>query len=73
MPRYLRNRGWTPVEVAIWLIVLGAMILIAILFFTDVVGSGPIIMASLVSAALALQRYRVETEQKKQNTAGHGD
>jgi Flp pilus assembly protein TadB len=61
MPTYLRDRGWTPVEMAIWLFALATMVTIAILFITEVVGSWALIVGSGIVAVAALLRYRAET------------
>ena len=67
MPKYLRNRDWTPVEVTIWLLLVVACIIVAVLVDAEVVGSWAFVVVSLLAAALALHRIRVETRQKKRD------
>lgn len=72
MPKYLRNRGWTPVEVAIGLLLAVAWITFEVLVDAEVVESLPFFVLSFLAAALALHRIRVETEQKRRNADSHG-
>jgi hypothetical protein len=60
MPKYLRNRGWTPVEVLIWLLLVVAGVTAVVLVNAEVVGSWVFPVGSLLAAALALHRIRVE-------------
>jgi Flp pilus assembly protein TadB len=67
MPKYLRNRGWTPVEVTIWLLLVVACITVVILVNAEVVGSWAFAVLSFLAAALALHRIRVESKQRKRS------
>lgn len=64
IPKYLRNRGWTPVEVLIWLLLMVALITFAVLVDVGVVRSLPFFAVSFLAAALALHRMRVETRRR---------
>jgi hypothetical protein len=66
-PGYLRNRRWTPLEVAIWFSALIVEITIVILVVTRVVGPWALLIGSGIVAAVSLLGYRAETEQKKRN------
>jgi hypothetical protein len=69
-PHYLRDRGWTRIEVAVWLLALVAMITIGILFSTKTVGSWALFVGVGIVGAVTLLRYRAETEQKKRDGTG---
>lgn len=70
---YLRGRGWTAIEVAIWLIALIVMITVAILFAAGAVGSWALLVGIGIVAVVALLRYRAEAEQKKRSSDLHGE
>jgi hypothetical protein len=72
-PGYLRNRGWTRLEVAIWLFALAFMITSGILVVTQVVGHWVLPVGGAIAAALGLMRYRAETEQKMRNADDKGE
>jgi Flp pilus assembly protein TadB len=59
--------------VAIWLFALVAMITIGILFVTKVVGSWALLVGSGIVVAVALLRYRAETERAKRNADDHDE
>lgn len=67
MAGYLRKRRWTPIEVAIWLIALLALIVGGILFATSRSGSWAILVSCVLVVVLALVRYRVEAKRVNQN------
>ena len=73
MPDYLQNRGWTRLEVGVWLFALAFMIIGGILVVTQVVAHWILPVGGLVAAALGVMRYRAETEQKKRNADDEGD
>lgn len=73
MPDYLQNRGWTRLEVGVWLFALAFMITGGILVVTQVVGHWILPVGGLVAAALGVMRYRAETEQKKRNADEEGE
>jgi|GEM_PF-4551797 len=64
---YLKSRGWTRLEVAIWLFALAFVIILGILLVTEVVGHWVLPAGGLIVLALGLMRYQAETEQKKGN------
>ncbi len=64
---YLRNRGWTRLEVAIWLFLLAFMITSGILLVTQKAGHWMLLVGGVIAAALGFMRYRAETEQKRRN------
>lgn len=73
MPGYLRNRGWTRLEVGVWLFALAFMITSGILLVTQVVGHWVLPVGGMIAAALGLMRYRAETEQEKRNADDQGE
>jgi len=64
MPGYLRDRGWTRLEVAIWLFALVFVVTSWILLVAQVVGQWVLPVGGVIVLALGLMRYRAETEQK---------
>jgi Flp pilus assembly protein TadB len=70
---YLQSRGWTPLEVRIWLLALVAVITLATLVATGVVGSWALLVACAIAAAFGLMRYRTEAEQKRRNADDQGE
>ena len=68
MPGFLQKRGWTPIEVALWLFTL----VLVILSVTKVVGSWALLVGIVISTVVALLRYRAEREQRMRN-AGNRD
>lgn len=66
-PAYLRNRGWTRLEVAIWLFELAFMVTSGILLVTQKVGHWVLPVGGVIAASLGLMRYRSEAAQKKRN------
>jgi len=72
MPGYLRNRGWTPVDVAIWLVALLVVIIIQTLSVIGVIGSWGLLAGSGVAMAVGFWRYRAETEQNMRNAGRSG-
>jgi hypothetical protein len=64
-PRYLRNQGWTRLEVAILLLALAFLITSGILLATKGGASWALIVGSVLVATLGLMRYRTETEQER--------
>lgn len=71
--RYLRNQGWTHLEVAILLFALAFLIIGGILLATEGGAGWALIVGNVLVAALALMRYRAETERKKRNTDVQGE
>lgn len=71
MPKYLRNRGWTPVEVTIWLLLVVACIIAEVLVDAEVVGSWVFPVGSLLAAALALHRIQVEARRRRGGADDH--
>lgn len=69
---YLKSRGWTRLEVAIWLFALAFVVVIGILLITGVVGHWVLPVGGLIVLALGLMRYRAEAERKRRN-ADDGD
>jgi hypothetical protein len=57
---------WTRLEVGIWLAALIITITLGVLAITDSVGSWAVLIPSAMGMIVALWRYRVETERKKQ-------
>ena len=66
---YLRSRGWTRGEIAIWLSALLFAIVGGFLALTDVLGHWVILVTGLIGIAVSLMRYRAEARQKR----GAGD
>jgi Flp pilus assembly protein TadB len=71
IPGYPRNRGWTRLEVAIWLFALAFVITSGILLAAHVVGDWVPLVGSVIVMALGLMRYRAETAQKKRIAGDH--
>jgi hypothetical protein len=67
----LRNRRWTPLEVAIWFLALVAVIVSGALLVTKGTGSWALLIGSLLVVALALLRYRAEAVQENRNARNH--
>ena len=61
-----REGQWTRLEVGIWLAALIITITLGVLAVTDSVGSWAVLIPSAMGMIMALWRYRVETERKKQ-------
>jgi predicted anti-sigma-YlaC factor YlaD len=57
---------WTPLEIAIWLSALAVTIILGIMVVTEAIGSWAGIVPGAMGVLLALWRYRVEAERKKQ-------
>lgn len=72
-PGYFRNRQWTRLEVALWLIALAFTITSGILVVTKGVGHWMLPVGGGIAAAVGLMRYRAETEQKKRNADDHDE
>lgn len=64
---YLKRRGWTRGEVAIWLFALAFVIIGGILLVTEVVGHWVLPVGGVIVLALGVMRYRAEAEQKRRN------
>jgi Flp pilus assembly protein TadB len=64
---YLRRRGWTHLEAAVWLFALAAVVVSDILLITGVVGHWAVFLGGVILLALGLMRYRAEAGQKKRN------
>lgn len=64
---YLQSRGWTPLEVRIWLSALIVTITLVVLVATDLVGPWALLVASAIVMGFGLMRYRAETKQAKRN------
>lgn len=62
---YLKSRGWTRLEGAIWLLALAFVIVIEILLVAGVVGHWVLFLGGAVLLALGLMRYRAEAKQKR--------
>lgn len=58
-------RGWTRLEVAIWLFALAFVVIGGILLVTEVVGHWVLPVGGVIAMALGLMRYRAEAEQKR--------
>jgi len=67
MAGYLRDRGWTRLEAAIWIVALVFAITSGILLATQVVGRWVLPVGGVIVLALGLMRYRAETEQKRRS------
>lgn len=61
----LKNRGWTRVESAIWLLASFVAIIAGILVFADVIGSGVFLVTGVIATIVGLMRYRAETRVTK--------
>jgi Flp pilus assembly protein TadB len=64
---YLKSRGWTHLEVAIWLFALVLVVIGGILLVTEVVGHWVLPIGGVIVLALGLMRYRAEAAQKRRN------
>ena len=60
------EREWTPLEIAIWLSALVVTIILGVLVVMDAIGSWAVIVPGAMGVIVALWRYRVEAERKKQ-------
>lgn len=68
-PKSVLNVGgkeWTPLEIAIWLSALVVTLVLGVLMATDAIGSWVVIVPGAMGVIMALWRYRVEAERKKQ-------
>jgi Flp pilus assembly protein TadB len=70
---YLQSRGWTPLEVRIFLAALIVTITLVVLVATAVMGSWALLVACAIAGAVSLMRYRAETEQKRRNADDQGE
>lgn len=70
---YLKRRGWTRSEVAIWLFALAFVIIGGILLVTEVVGHWVLPVGGVIVLALGVMRYRAEAEQKRRNADDKGE
>lgn len=66
----LKGRGWTRLEVAIWLFALAVVIVSDILLVAEVVGHWVLFLGGAILLALGVMRYRADAEQKRRNTGG---
>jgi Flp pilus assembly protein TadB len=64
---YLKRRGWTRLEGAIWLFALAFVIVIEILLVAGVVGHRVLFLGGAILLALGLMRCRAEAKQKRRN------
>lgn len=67
MTGYLKSRGWTRLEGAIWLIAMAVVIVSEILLVAGVVGHWVLFLGGAILLALGLMRYQAETNQKRRN------
>jgi hypothetical protein len=64
---YLKRRGWTRGEVAIWLFALAVVIIGGILLVMEVVGHWVLPVGGVILLALGVMRYRADAKQKIRN------
>lgn len=57
---FLRNRGWSRLEVAIWVFGLAFILVAVILVILEVAGSWLLLVAGVIPVAIGLMRYRAE-------------
>ena len=67
MVDYLKGRGWTRLEVAIWLFALAFVIVSETLLVAEVVGHWMLFLGGAILLALGFMRYRAEAKQKRRH------
>jgi Flp pilus assembly protein TadB len=71
---FLRNRGWSRLEVAIWVFGLALILIAVVLVIIAVAGNWLLLVAGVIPVAIGLMRYRAEAEQKKRSAdSGRAD
>jgi Flp pilus assembly protein TadB len=66
--RVIGKGQWTPLEVGVWLSALIITITLGVLVVVDSVSSWVVVVPGAMGVLVALWRYRVETERKRQSS-----
>jgi O-antigen/teichoic acid export membrane protein len=73
MPDYLKKRGWTGLELALWILAASVFVVSGVLLLAHAVGHWVLLVGGVLGACLGLMRLRAEVRQQKKGASDDGN